>query len=202
MSVAAVAVIAKTPVPGRVKTRLCPPCSPELAAAIAEAALLDTIDVMGEVATHRRIVVLDGEDHWVPPGFDIVPQRGDGLAERLANAFADVGEPMVIAGMDTPQATAADFQHCVNALTTHDAVVADATDGGYWLIGLNRADRAVFDRVPMSTPHTGRAQRARLAELGMSVADGRPLRDIDSFDDATAVADLLPGSRLAKVLDR
>jgi uncharacterized protein len=54
----------------------------------------------------------------------------------------------------------------------------------------------------MSTADTGRAQRARLAELGMTIADGRCLRDIDSYDDAIAVADLLPGSRLAKVLDR
>jgi uncharacterized protein len=197
-----VAVIAKTPVPGRVKTRLCPPCSPELAAAIAEAALLDTIDVIGDVSTHRRVVVLDGDDAWVPDGFEVVTQRGDGLADRLANAFDDVGEPMVIAGMDTPQATAHDFEQCSRALSDHDCVVADATDGGYWLIGLNRPDRAVFEGVPMSTADTGRAQRARLAELGMTIADGRCLRDIDSYDDAIAVADLLPGSRLAKVLDR
>jgi uncharacterized protein len=198
----AIAVIAKTPEPGRVKTRLCPPCTPEVAAAIAEAALLDTIDVVADVPTHRRLVVLDGDAGWVPAGFDVVVQRGDGLAERLANAFDDIGEPALVMAMDTPHATAFDVAACAEALAEHDAVMADADDGGYWLIGLNRADRRVFDGVPMSVEHTGAAQRERLASLGLRVANGRKLRDMDTFDDALAIADLVPGSRLAKVLDR
>src|SRR5215217_5979419 len=87
-------VMAKAPVPGRVKTRLCPPCTPEQAAAIAAAALADTLDVAGGVPAVRHTLVLEGA-HPVPAGWACVPQRGDGLGERLANAFADTALPGV-----------------------------------------------------------------------------------------------------------
>ncbi|HEX3955641.1 MAG TPA: glycosyltransferase, partial [Trebonia sp.] len=68
-------VIAKQPVPGRVKTRLVPPCTHEQAAALAEAALADTLHTLLTVPARRRLLVLDGRPGpWLPPGFDIVPQ--------------------------------------------------------------------------------------------------------------------------------
>ena len=104
-------IIAKTPEPGRVKTRLCPPCTPEQAAEIAAAALADTIDAVDSRSPTRhgwdacrRVVLLDGQPgEWIPADYDVVAQRGDGLAERLANGFDDLG-PGVIVGMDTPAA--------------------------------------------------------------------------------------------------
>ena len=77
-------VIAKQPVPGRVKTRLVPPCTHEQAAALAEAALADTLDTVLMLPARRRVLVLDGRPGpWLPPGFDIVPQCGGPLDERL-----------------------------------------------------------------------------------------------------------------------
>ncbi|HEV2820151.1 MAG TPA: DUF2064 domain-containing protein, partial [Solirubrobacteraceae bacterium] len=103
-SAPALAVIAKAPVAGRVKTRLCPPCTPQQAAALAAAALSDTLAAVAATPTHRRVLVLEGErGDWVPEGFEVIPQRGDGLAERLADAFATIGEPTLLVGMDTPQ---------------------------------------------------------------------------------------------------
>jgi glycosyltransferase A (GT-A) superfamily protein (DUF2064 family) len=104
-------IIAKTPEPGRVKTRLCPPCTAKQAAEIAAAALADTVDAIDAtvgvspwVGLVRRVLLLDGRaDEWIPDGYDVVTQRGDGLAERLANGFADLG-PGVVVGMDTPVA--------------------------------------------------------------------------------------------------
>src|SRR4051812_46906716 len=97
-------VIAKAPVPGRVKTRLCPPCTPRQAAALAEAALCDTLHAGLAARAARRVLALDGAPGpWLPAGYEILPQRGDGLAERLANAFADVDGPAFLVGMDTPQ---------------------------------------------------------------------------------------------------
>jgi glycosyltransferase A (GT-A) superfamily protein (DUF2064 family) len=92
-------IIAKTPEPGRVKTRLCPPCTAKQAAEIAAAALADTVDAIDAtvgvspwVGLVRRVLLLDGRaDEWIPDGYDVVTQRGDGLAERLANGFADLG---------------------------------------------------------------------------------------------------------------
>ena len=69
-------VIAKQPLPGRVKTRLVPPCTHEQAAALAEAALADTLRTVLMAPAARRVLVLDGEPGpWLPPGFDIVPRR-------------------------------------------------------------------------------------------------------------------------------
>ena len=84
-------VIAKAPVPGRVKTRLCPPCTPEQAALVAAAALRDTLDAVDATPGVERVLVLDGR-FAAPPGWSTVAQRGDGLGERLRNAFADTAD--------------------------------------------------------------------------------------------------------------
>lgn len=199
----ALAVIAKAPVAGRVKTRLCPPCTPQQAAALAAAALSDTLAAVAATPTHRRVLVLEGEPGgWVPEGFEVIPQRGDGLAERLADAFATIGEPALLVGMDTPQVTARILIEATALLRIEDvdAVQGDAADGGYWAIGLEHPARAVFADVPMSVDHTGAAQRARLAELGLTVADLPVLRDVDTIDDAVAVAAQAPDSRFAMAL--
>jgi glycosyltransferase A (GT-A) superfamily protein (DUF2064 family) len=102
------AVIAKAPVAGRVKTRLCPPCTPVEAAALAEAAIADTLAAVRATHAARRVLILDGEPGaWVGDGIDVIPQRGAGLDERLAGAFEDIGEPTFLVGMDTPQVTPA-----------------------------------------------------------------------------------------------
>ena len=105
----AIAVIAKAPVAGRSKTRLTPPCTPEQAAALASAALADTLAAVAATPGARRVLVLDGAPGpWLRPGFEVLAQRGAGLAERLAAAFADIGEPALVVGMDTPQLTPRD----------------------------------------------------------------------------------------------
>jgi len=199
----AVLVIAKAPVPGRVKTRLCPPCTPEQAAALARAALQDTLAAAAAAAAGagRRVLVLDGEPGaWLPPGWEVVRQRGHGLAERLAAAFEDAGAPAFLVGMDTPQLTPALIRAGLRALATHDAAFGPAADGGYWGIGLRRARRAVFEGIPMSEPHTGLAQRRRLAQLGLSTAELPALLDVDTIAAAHAVAADAPASRFAATL--
>jgi hypothetical protein len=200
----ALLVIAKAPVAGRVKTRLSPPCSPEQAAELAAAALADTLAVGAQACAGRRVLVLDGAPgSWVPDGFDVLPQRGDGLAERLAAAFEDAAGPALLVGMDTPQLTPALLDAGLEALDAGaDAVLGAALDGGYWGIGLRRPDPAVFRGVPMSDTGTGRAQRARLAELELQTTILPPLHDVDTFDDARLVAAAAPGTRFAAVLDQ
>jgi hypothetical protein len=188
-------VIAKQPVPGRVKTRLVPPCTYEQAAALAEAALADTLEAVLLAPAARRVLVLDGEPGpWLPAGFDVVPQCGGPLDERLAAAFAAMSGPALLIGMDTPQVTpdllAVDWQAA-------DAVFGPAADGGFWALGLRVPDPALLRGVPMSTPATGAFQRARLLSAGLRVADLPQLRDVDTAADAVAAAAKAPRGRFA-----
>jgi len=198
----ALLVIAKEPVPGRVKTRLTPPCTPAQAASLARAAIEDTLAAALAVQrAARRVLVLDGEPgDWVPDGFEVIAQRGDGLAERLAAAFEDAGAPAFLVGMDTPQVTPGLLEAGLDAVLADDAVFGAAFDGGYWGIGLREADARAFDGVPMSEDNTGAVQRARLAILGLRTAILPPLRDIDTIEDARAVAREAPGGRFAAAL--
>jgi uncharacterized protein len=200
---AALIVIAKAPVAGRSKTRLCPPLVPAEAAALAESALADTLDAVASVPHVRRVLAIEGEPGpWLPRGFELVRQRHGGLAGRLAGAFADVGGPAVLVGMDTPQLTPGQLVRALDALATPgvDALVGPAVDGGYWIIGLRDADDRVFEGVPMSSPHTGAFQRAQLEGLGMRVAELEELRDVDTINDARAVAAQAPTTRFAAAL--
>jgi glycosyltransferase A (GT-A) superfamily protein (DUF2064 family) len=197
-------VMAKAPVPGRAKTRLCPPCTPKEAAAIAEAALADTLHAAVSSSFGRCVVALDGSPGpWLPPGVRVVTQRGHRFDERLAAAWADVGGPGLQIGMDTPQVTPDLLDACGAALDQAglDAVLGPATDGGWWAIGLRRADPRAFLGVPMSRATTGERQLARLRELELAVELLPTLTDLDDVASARAVAKELPeGSRTAEVL--
>lgn len=196
-------VLAKAPVPGRAKTRLCPPCEPEQAAELAEAALVDTLRVVATTGCERRVLVLDGAPGpWLPAGFEVLPQRGNGLDERIAHAFTDTGSGGLLIGMDTPQLTPARLTAALGALDAPgvDAVLGPSVDGGWWALGLRGPDPAVLLGIPMSTPHTGDAQRARLHALHLRTVALPTLRDVDDFDDALAVARTAPGSRFAATL--
>jgi uncharacterized protein len=198
----ALVVIAKAPRPGRSKTRLCPPCTPAQAAALAAAALADTLAAVAAVPARLRLLALDGELREVPDGFEVLPQRGDGLGERLGHALAAAGGPAIVFGMDTPQLTAGAIEAAVERLCRGDAgaVLGPAHDGGYWTIGLREPDPAAFEGVPMSSDRTCEVQRRRLAELGIRVATLPSMRDVDTIDDAHAVAQECPGSAFAAAL--
>jgi rSAM/selenodomain-associated transferase 1 len=196
----AVIVLAKAPVPGRVKTRCCPPCTPQQAAALAEAALADTLAAVAATPARRRVLVLDGEaGPWLPAGVQVVAQRGAGLDERLAAAFDDVGGPALLIGMDTPQVTSASLGNAACRLMEPgiDAVLGPAADGGFWAVGLRRADPRAFLAVPMSRPDTGARQLARLRDGGRRVALLDALVDVDDVGTAEAVAREMPSSRFA-----
>ncbi|GHD39463.1 TIGR04282 family arsenosugar biosynthesis glycosyltransferase [Streptomyces galbus] len=193
-------VIAKEPRPGRVKTRLTPPYSPQEAAALAEAALADTLRTVAATPAAHRVLVLDGSrGPWLPPGIDVVPQCGGGLDARLAAAFAHRPGPALLIGMDTPQVTpellGVDFTGC-------DAWFGPAADGGFWALGLADPGRAeaLLRGVPMSTPVTGAVQRERLRAAGLRVRDLPCLRDVDTAADAAEVAALAPTGRFARRL--
>ena len=196
-----VLVLTKTPVAGRVKTRLCPPWTYEQAAAVANAALTDTLEAVG-----KGVLVVDGSLP-APAGWERIVQRGDRLPARLSNAFTDAGcEPAVLIGMDTPQVTSDLLADAADHLRTADAVLGVAEDGGWWALGLlNPAHAEVLRHIPTSRPDTGARTLQALQHLGLRVRLLPTLRDVDTATDARAVAALCPGSsefrRVVAVLD-
>lgn len=201
-------VIAKAPLPGLAKTRLIPDLGEDGAALVAEACLADTLWAVAEAPAARRVLALEGEPgEWLPRvegrELEVIPQRPGGLGERLAGAFEDSdAAPALLVGMDTPQISASLLGASIEELCADevDAVLGPASDGGWWAIGLRTGDPAVFDGVPMSAGNTGERQHARLRELGLRVRDLEQLRDIDTLEDAEAVAAVNPWTRCAAAL--
>jgi rSAM/selenodomain-associated transferase 1 len=202
---AQVIVIAKEPLPGRVKTRLTPPFTPDTAALLAQAALTDTLAAVAAAPVARRVLCLAGTPGpWLPGGeFDVIPQRGGGLDERLAAAFADTHAgrplPMVLIGMDTPQVTPSLLADAARPLVTGevDATFGPAADGGFWLLGLRVPDASLLTGVPMSRDDTGLRQLERLTKAGLRVRAMPSLVDVDTVTEAELVAAAIPGSRFA-----
>jgi rSAM/selenodomain-associated transferase 1 len=192
-------VLAKQPVAGRVKTRLCPPLTPEGAARLAAAALEDTLECVRQVDVARRVLVLEGA--YDAAGFEVQPQRGGPMHERLAAAFDDAAAlPALLIGMDTPQLTPQLLDAAVEALLASPAVLGLASDGGWWTLGLQRPDGALLRDIPTSRDDTGALQLTRLHEHGVAVQALPELRDVDTIEDALAVAELVPDGRFAREL--
>jgi rSAM/selenodomain-associated transferase 1 len=201
----AVIVLAKEPRVGHSKTRLCPPCTHPEAARLARAALSDTLAAVDRSGAHRKVLVLEGEPRGlIPDDYELIRQRPGGLDERIAGAFEDFGGPALLIGMDTPQVGPELLRVSCSVLERPDvdAVLGPTDDGGYWAVGLKQSTRDAFMGVPMSTPTTLAAQRARFDELGIRCAELPRLRDVDYFDDACAVAQLIPASDFAYSLGR
>lgn len=197
-------VLAKAPVPGRVKTRLCPPCDPAQAAEIAAASLLDTFDAVEKLDVERRLLVLDGDPALVPgrSPFEVIPQAQGSLGARLDAAFRVVDGPAVLIAMDTPQVATAQLTQAFAELATSDAVYGPAADGGFWLVGFRSYVHGAFDGVPMSEPTTGAAQLSRLRALGRSVAMLDEVFDIDTAADLDRLLIEHPRLRTSRAWDR
>jgi glycosyltransferase A (GT-A) superfamily protein (DUF2064 family) len=206
-------VITKAPVPGRSKTRLTPPCTPEQAAAIAAAAVGDTLDAVRATPVQRRVVALDGEPGDLDlTGCVVVPQVEGDLGTRLAHAYAGAMSgahehtPTLLIGMDTPQVSPQLLADCLDQLVTAGpgtAVLGTAPDGGWWALGVHSPVAAlVLPGVPMSREDTALLTRAALEQAGLTVLDLPELTDIDHFPDAVSVAaECPPGSRTRRVVD-
>jgi glycosyltransferase A (GT-A) superfamily protein (DUF2064 family) len=195
-----VIVLAKECVPGRVKTRLTPPFSPEEAAALAAASLADTLEAAGRVEADRHLLWFDGA---APrgTGFDVVQQPSGGLDRRIAAAFEATTDRAVLVGMDTPQLDPAVLQAVLDDEDA-DAWFGPAADGGWWALGLDPGHRRgdLIRGTPMSTDVTGASQLLRLSAAGLRVRRLPTLTDVDHVEEAFTVAEAAPESRFAALL--
>ncbi len=208
-------IVAKAPVPGLAKTRLAAALGDRVAAGIAAAALLDTLDAVADTPLAAKVVAMTGDLASACQseairerlsGFTVVEQRGDSFADRLANAHADAAAtagpmPVLQIGMDTPQVTAELLTRCARALLGAHAVVGPARDGGWWLLGVADAATAECLRlVPMSRPDTGALTYAALLQTGSPVTVLEELADVDTVADISVVrADCQPSGRFAQI---
>ncbi len=199
-----VIVLAKEPVPGRVKTRLAGSWSHEQVAALAEAALADTLHTVAAWDCAPLCVLEGATGPWLPAGVPVVPQVAGSLGDRIAAAFGAAFEraagPVLLVGMDTPQLSHRHLDLALAALDTRDACLGPAVDGGWWLLGLRAPAPAAIAGVPTSRDDTGARQRQSLLDAGLTVADLPMLVDVDTPPDAHTVAAGIPGSRFARLL--
>lgn len=208
-------VVAKAPVPGRAKTRLSPPATPEQAADIAAASLLDTCRAAGSAPGVEVVVAWTGEMDSaarrpeVMAALDrvrVVQQRGGELGARLAAAHASAGQVVPGAaifqvGMDTPQVGPELLELGLERLDRTDAVLGPASDGGWWALGVRDPRCAeVLRNVPMSRPDTGERTSWELHRAGLRVIQLPEVSDVDTMRDARLVAESVPGSRFAEAV--
>ncbi len=205
-----VLVVAKAPVSGLVKTRIGAVIGPDAAAALAAAALLDTIEAastaVGPERCHLSLAgdlstaVRGAEITGALSGWTITEQRGEGFAARLAAAHLDAGPgPVAQIGMDTPQVTARDLANVFVDLDGLDAVLGAAGDGGWWVLGRHDPHAMeVLADVAMSQPTTYAHTWAALESHGQRLAPTSQLRDVDTIDDAEAVARAASDTRFAQ----
>ena len=180
MSRPALLVFAKVPEPGRVKTRLCPPLAPAQAAALYDAFLRDALDRYAALAAAPggpavrlhlagAAVVPPG---LVPAGVEVLPQRGDGLGDRMLRAFvaafAAGHDRAVVVGTDHPTLPTAFLGLAFDALDDPmTAVLGPSDDGGYYLLGLNDVAPDLFD-MAYSHADVFRDTLDRVMELDMT----------------------------------
>ena len=183
----ALIVVAKRPAPGKTKTRLCPPLSPELASALYECFLFDTLDQMRQVSDAVHVIAyLDECDYFqrLAPDFELIPQEGDDLGERLDHALTSYlsrgYERVIIMDSDSPTLPPEYLSQAFNVLSEGaDVVLGPCDDGGYYLIGVKRPTPRLLREVHMSTPTVAAETIALAKEEGLNLVRLPVWYDVD-----------------------
>lgn len=186
----ALAVFAKAPLPGRVKTRLVPALTPEEGAELYRCMLLDTLARVSSLAVDI-VIFYDGEKEFfqeLVPGGLLIPQQEGDLGERLESAFAELSalgyRARVVIGTDAPDLPLRYIEDAFGLLESgSDAAFGPAEDGGYYLVALGGASDCLFRDIPWSGPKVLATSLARAQEAGFSTGLLPTWYDVDSFED-------------------
>jgi uncharacterized protein len=203
-----VAVFAKEPRPGRVKTRLAPSVSPEWAALVADAFLRDILDRLAEVNADKIVC-------YTPPDsgsfFEwcrvchvaLTPQAEGDLGCRMAAFFAEQFQagagPVVVVGSDSPTLPVRFIEQAFEFLENADVVLAPATDGGYCLVGCARQVPEIFRDIPWGTNTVLSTTVRQAVQNGYRLAMLPPWYDVDTWDDWQMLVGHLHGMRAAGI---
>ncbi len=190
---ARIAVFAKAPVVGEVKTRLVPLLGAEGAAALHAGLVRHAIaTAIAAGAGEVELWCAPTEEHPFfadcarESGVRLRRQEGADLGARMRHAFEAslaAGRALVVVGADCPSLGAADLREAVAALATHDVVVSPAEDGGYVLLGLARAVPALFAGIDWGTASVMGRTRALLAASGLAWKELATRWDVDRPED-------------------
>ncbi|HEX8750187.1 MAG TPA: TIGR04282 family arsenosugar biosynthesis glycosyltransferase [Nitrospira sp.] len=200
---AALVIFAKAPIPGQVKTRLCPPLTHDEAATLHGSFVLDTLE-RTNVAVIKLKVPFDRYLACTPSstlvffkimeerqGVKLIDQEGQDLGERMHRAFEAFFlrgyRHVLIVGTDVPSLPLSYYQQALELLEKHDLVLGPALDGGYYLIGLNQSAPTLFENMPWSTDQVLPLTRAKAESLGLRIALLPEWRDIDRVEDLRAL---------------
>lgn len=185
-------VFARTPVPGRVKTRLIGRLTAERAARLHEAMIADTAALVAGLpleATRRLLFSEAPPAMVVPPGLEVAQQASGELGARLAAALADSfsrgAKAALVLGSDTPHLPAERIMQAASALAGSDVVLGPAEDGGFYLLGCRAArfTPRLFDGLEWGTGRVLEQTRASARAAGLSVALLEPWYDLDEWPD-------------------
>ncbi len=200
----AIAIMAKQPEPGKVKTRLCPPLSPGQAADLYEAFFLDTVSLVSGIEHTDLFVAYDPDTavdfftRTCSPSMKCIPQgRGD-LGDRLVRIshrmFVLGYRKLIILASDTPLLPRDFIRSAIARLDEIDVVLGPCDDGGYYLIGLRFCAPTLFAGIPWSTSRVLDRTIRRAQEAGMTWELLPPGYDIDTWEDAERLSKDLKGN--------
>ena len=202
---AALVIFAKAPIAGQVKTRLCPPLTPDEAATLHGSFVIDMLE-RTKVAAIKLKLPIDRYLACAPSStlvfFQIMEERqsvklidqvGDDLGARMEQAFATLFgkgyQRVFIVGTDVPSLPLDHYKQALALLDTHEVVLGPALDGGYYLIGLKQPRPELFAGIAWSTDRVLAATQEKAASLGLKLALIPSWRDVDSVDDLQALID-------------
>lgn len=186
-------IFVRKPELGKVKTRLAVTMGDAAALKVYELLLTHTYQVAATMDIPVYVYYADGiaeNDIWQGPHFYKKQQQGDDLGLRMRNAFAETfaqgHQSVVIIGSDCYALTAAILSEAFIALAQSDAVIGPATDGGYYLLGLNQPLPELFEGIAWSTHTVAAATMGKLYERNYSVTMLQALTDVDEEKDLPA----------------
>jgi rSAM/selenodomain-associated transferase 1 len=185
-------IVAKAPRPGNAKTRLVPPLTPEGAATLYAGFLLDAVDLALKLDWEQVSVIHPAGSgaalaQLVPPVAVLLEQPGKGLAAALTHAVEhhlDAGfDRVVLIGSDNPTLPPAPVHAAARALDHVDLSIGPSLDGGYYLLGMRRMHRELFEDIEWSTSRVYAQTLDRASELGLRVRAVQAWFDVDSAQD-------------------
>lgn len=190
----ALIIFAKAPVPGEVKTRLCPPLTPDEAASLHGSMVMDIAEQSRGIRNFDRFLACTpSSDHGFFQtlaarfGVTLCEQVGDDLGQRMNHALSEVlGKGYryaLIVGTDIPAVSPSTYKNALSLLLKNDVVLGPTHDGGYYLIGLKQPTPELFADIPWSTEHVCALTQAKAQTLGRTVGLLDTEHDIDTFAD-------------------